>query len=287
MDVDLAPQPTRRQRILRIVRGNGGARRLNLSEILALINLALIAPASISYLMSADQRDKERQYQAWQVLALGTGRQESGGRIHALQDLASNGVPIRGINLNAAYLRELRIPGADLKGALGDHVDLSGADLRRAIFARAVFNRVNFNRANLNRADLTFAALEGTDFTEASACGALFIGGVLRNADFTGAHLDGARFDGADLRGATFDGDFPPMANFQDANIAGLRARTAFIETARLRGAIEIPDDSVWSQLTTSIEGRLKAEWIIAEDVRLTARASMPGCKTLPLERSP
>ena len=75
---------------------------------------------------------------------------------------------------------------ADLRG-----VDLSGADLRRAIFDGADLSGADLRGASFRRANLMKAALDDSD---------------MRNARFVKAKLSlsnmqGARMDGADLRG--------------------------------------------------------------------------------------
>lgn len=287
MNIEAAPRRTRQQLVLKLVKdGRERMRVPTFIEALTIVNLALIAPASIAYLLSADERDKARQYQAWQVISLGVGQSASGGRIPALQDLAVSGVPLQKINLGGAYLREIAIPKADLKWALGDHADFAGANLRRTIFARGVFNQAHFFRANLNQADFSFAAAQNSRFNEASACGGLFIGAVLRGADFDGAKLQGARFDGADLRGAKFTSvSLPENARFRDANVAGLRAPRSFVEQALLQGAVSIADDAAWSRHTMAINPRLESEWPQADKGRAERRPEFRPCTTRALER--
>ena len=92
--------------------------------------------------------------------------------------------------------------GEDLRG-----VDLSGADLRRAVF---------------DRADLEGADLSGAD---------------LRRASFKGANLMKASFDNADMRDAIFLKAKMNLSNFQGtkldrADLRGIRGRYAIWRNA-------------------------------------------------------
>ena len=81
------------------------------------------------------------------------------------------GEDLRGANLSGADLRRAVFDGADLEGA-----DLSGADLRRA----------SFKRANLMK-----AAFDGADMRD----------GIFVKARMNLSNSQGTRLDGADLRG--------------------------------------------------------------------------------------
>ena len=92
--------------------------------------------------------------------------------------------------------------GADLRG-----IDLSGADLRRAVF----------DNANLEGANLT--------------------GADLRKASFKRSNLMKAAFDGADMRDASFIKAKMNLSNFQgcrleNADLRGIRGRYAIWRNA-------------------------------------------------------
>ncbi len=90
---------------------------------------------------------------------------------------------LRGVNLSGANLRRAIFDGADLEGA-----DLSGADMRGA----------SFKHANLMK-----AALDGSD---------------MRNARFLKAKLSLSNMQGANMRGADLRGIRGRYAIWRDTN---------------------------------------------------------------------
>jgi hypothetical protein len=118
------------------------------------------------YLHGAGERHKVKHYQAWQLIALSAGKSADGGRREALQDLHSDGLPLRGVDIAGAMIDSLTLPGASLK--LG----------------------------NLENATLRWADLTGTSFGRVNAAGAKFINARLPAADLSMATLDGAVFNG-------------------------------------------------------------------------------------------
>ncbi len=65
---------------------------------------------------AVDQR-KAKRYQAWQVIIAAQGKQSSGGRKDALEDLHKDKVPLVGVDISKAYLLKLNLVEAELYGA--------------------------------------------------------------------------------------------------------------------------------------------------------------------------
>ncbi|EFJ31186.1 hypothetical protein SELMODRAFT_408705 [Selaginella moellendorffii] len=87
--------------------------------------------------------------------------------------------------------------------------DLSGQDLRGAVFAACDCRKINLRGSNLDSSTDTFAGFEGGDLQDTSWVQALadrvvFRMTNLQNAIFTNAILTGSQFDGADITGADF-----------------------------------------------------------------------------------
>ena len=98
----------------------------------------------VLYFAGAEDRKKQRQYQAWAMInSTGTEQKDTGGRIPALEYLASDGVSLHRINLSGVHLHNVNLRGADLSGA-----DLSGAHLKKAKLSGA-----NLSGANLRGAE--------------------------------------------------------------------------------------------------------------------------------------
>lgn len=93
--------------------------------------------------------------------------------------------------------------GEDLRG-----VDLSGADLRRAIF----------DRADLEGADLSGADLRNASFREANLMKAALDGADLRNARFIKARLGLSNLQGAIMNDTDLRGIRGKYAVWRDAN---------------------------------------------------------------------
>ncbi len=138
------------------------------SELAALI-LVIIGVAV--FIQDLSERTKERHYAAWQVINSAQGKGGSGGRVDALQDLNDGGVSLDGVDVDGAWLQDLRLPKARMSGFSAREASLYGADLSGANLYAADL------RANLYAADLSGAHLERADFACAD----------LRMADLRGA----------------------------------------------------------------------------------------------------
>ncbi|MGH7783102.1 MAG: pentapeptide repeat-containing protein [Candidatus Binatia bacterium] len=106
----------------------------------------------ISYLMEAPERQKTKEFQAWQVI--NTAREGDGGRKLALHDLISDNVDLSGIGMNGVVLSGTDLRGAKLDGATISG-DLNGIDFRGAKLGGAMIS------GDLNGIDLRGAMLGG------------------------------------------------------------------------------------------------------------------------------
>lgn len=176
----------------------------------------------------------------------GTWRRRS-HRHESLADADLTGADLREaifehVNLNGAHLS-----GARLDGAILRHCDLSGADLSGAQLRHASLTLVELRRANLSRCDLRRCTW--------TSC-------IAEDANLAAANLDGSafvacRFDGADFTSASFLRTNTLHSVFSRARFQGARrfawsreilveilARAADdVERSKLVGAVALHQD--------------------------------------------
>ena len=173
--------------------------------------------AVIFYFTESGDRQKQKHYQAWQVVNTAQGKGGSGGRIEALQELNLDHVPLVGVNAAGAFLQGIQLQGANLFRADLDASDLRDSNLQAADLEYANLTWANFRQANLSRAQLGNADLSNAD---------------LVNADLTGADLHEANLENADLGNV----------RIEKANIQGVRnAPKGFADWALRRHAVMSP----------------------------------------------
>src|SRR6201993_3231728 len=115
-------------------------------EVLEYLGTLSILLGVILYFAESGDREKQKHYQAWQVINTAQGKGGSGGRKEALQELAADHVDLGGVDVSDAFLRGVRLSGANLARA-----NLRGGDVRGGVF----------ERADLEYADLTSANIRG------------------------------------------------------------------------------------------------------------------------------
>jgi hypothetical protein len=201
--------------------------RWALLEVLEYLSILSVLFAVIFYFAESGDRQKQKHYQAWQVINTAQGKGGSGGRIEALQELNLDHVPLVGVNAAGAFLQGIQLRGANLFRA-----DLEGADLRDA---------------NLQAVDLEYANLRGANFRQANLSGAKLGDAVLAdadlvNADLRGADLRGTNLDNADLRNANLQGVvWKGIRSIARANVRGVRkAGDGFAAWAMQHGAMSV-----------------------------------------------
>jgi hypothetical protein len=178
-------------------------------ELLEYVGTLSILIGVIAYFAEAKDRREQKHYQAWLVIDAAQGKSGNGGRLSALEELNSDGVPLVNIDVSDGYFRGIDLHGADLSRA-----KMSGADMREAVL----------NGTNLTDAVMVFTNLRGAS---------------LREADLNGADLSDADLMGADLGGVR---DWKAIGNIARANINGVRnPPEGFVDWAKSQGAVEEP----------------------------------------------
>lgn len=105
---------------------------------------------------------------------------------------------LRGSVLCEANLESADLTNADLRGV----VDLTGANLRKAVLYKAKMEESDLKKADLTKADLANASLVGSVMSEAILKDANLTQADLRGTMLIKANLDNANLSGADLSGA-------------------------------------------------------------------------------------
>src|SRR5690349_7084762 len=111
-----------------------------------------ILVAVFFYFHDADNRVKQRHYQAWQVINTAQGKGGSGGRIEALQELNADGVSLIGVDVSGAFLQGIHLGTAHLLRSNFSAVDARNSDFHRADLQDANLHFANFRESNFQRA---------------------------------------------------------------------------------------------------------------------------------------
>jgi hypothetical protein len=187
-------------------------------EVLEYAGRLSVLVAVIFYVVEWPDRQKQKHYQAWQVINTAQGKGGSGGRIEALHELNEDRVPLVGVNVS----------GAALMG-----VGLEKADLHRSTFEGADLRNCNLRSANLEYADLSDADVNGADFS---------------SADLSGTNLGNADLRNCDLRYIKWK----DIASFKQANIYRVKnPPPGFVEFAMKNGAVSMESDEAWLKMIT------------------------------------
>ncbi|MDB9486119.1 pentapeptide repeat-containing protein [Dolichospermum circinale CS-1225] len=163
------------------------------------------------YYWEAPQREKQTEYQAWTIINNGSGKNVSGGRISALQDLNKNGVELWNLVLDEANLSGIKLENGKLaqtsfKSAILECTQEKCSNLREANLYQA-----QFQKARLSDIDLQGAVLFKANFEKA----------YLKKAKLQNSHLYLASLEKAEIPGAKFKGADLENTNFKDAIICG------------------------------------------------------------------
>ena len=200
-------------------------------------------------------RKAEAIARAWSILT--TKAPGNSGKVNALEYLASQGVPLIGIDLSClamggielqedgeetcprpVYLEkldlskweEVLLENANLNYANLFKAKLSGADLRRADLSGAKLRRADLSGAKLRRADLIDANLTSADLIDANLRRADLSGADLSGANLTRANFGAVNLSGADFTRSTIDNytDFSDAWAWRDQKPIGLDADIIF-----------------------------------------------------------
>lgn len=259
----------------------------------------------VLWILGAEDRRRERHYQAWQTISAATGRSGDLGRSIALRDLAETGVELTGVDLTGAVLSGIELPGVDMPWAILDSVTcigcvLSPASLSLARFRAAWLDRTNFEGAVLNQTDFLHAQVINVDFRSADLSSARFAYALLGHGagDHSGHEHHGTRFRAAHLTGAILDSARVGAVDFTGADLryASLRHLRAWRQIASLRGAniygvldppegfmawavdtmgaVVAPSVADWREQVASLLTNKEWEWLERAESRGPARSS-------------
>ncbi|WP_158942188.1 pentapeptide repeat-containing protein [Granulicella sp. S190] len=193
--------------------------------------------AVIFYFSDRGNRQKQRHYQAWQVINTAQGKGGSGGRIEAMQELNADHISLTGVDAGQAFL-----VGVSLKHANLSRCDLHASDLRNSDFSDSVLSFCTLEDANLRSANLTNAKVDDVKMTNVD----------MNGANLQGADISGSDLTGADLRGANLKGvQWQRISAIKMANIFNVRnAPQGFIKFALDNGAVSMESEEKWDELT-------------------------------------
>jgi uncharacterized protein YjbI with pentapeptide repeats len=197
----------------------------------------------ILYFAESGDRDKQKHYQAWQVINTAQGKGGSGGRKEALQELAADHIDLVGVDVSDAFLQGVRLSGANLARA-----NLRGTDVRDGVF----------ERADLEYADLTSANIRGGSLAKANLQYAVFTDGDLNGCNLSEADCEDTDFSRADLRNCELKNlKWKGIKEVKLANVFGAKdAPDGFIAWARQNGAVAFESDAEWQAAIEKGQGK-------------------------------
>jgi uncharacterized protein YjbI with pentapeptide repeats len=210
-------------------------------EVLEYLGTLSILLGVILYFAESGDRDKQKHYQAWQVINTAQGKGGSGGRREALQELAADRIDLVGVDVSDAFLQGVRLSGANLARA-----SFRGADVRSAVF----------DRADLDYANLTAANVRNGTFVETSLRHAFFADGDLNGCNLSEADCEDTDFSRADLRNCDLkDLKWKGIRDLKLANLFGVKdAPEGFMTWAMQKGAVTVESDADWERLIEKAE---------------------------------
>jgi hypothetical protein len=197
----------------------------------------------ILYFAESGDREKQKHYQAWQVINTAQGKGGSGGRKEALQELVADRVDLVGVDVSDAFLMGVRLPNANLARA-----NLRAADLRMGLF----------DQADLEYADLSFANLRKSSLVKANLEYAMLADSDLNGCDLTEANCEDADFSRVDMRNCELQNlKWQGIKEVKLANLFGVKnAPEGFVRWAIQNGAVAIEGDSEWQAAIEKTEGK-------------------------------
>lgn len=212
-------------------------------EVLEYLGTLSILFGVILYFAESGDRDKQRHYQAWQVINTAQGKGGSGGRKDALQELVADGVDLVGVDVSDAFLMGVQLTRANLARA-----SLRGADLRMAVF----------DQADLKYADLSSANIRNGSMVKAELDYAMFADSDLSGCNLTEANCEDSDFSRADLRNCELKNlNWKGIKEVKLANLFGVKdAPEGFMAWALKNGAVSIESDTEWNEAIQKAEGK-------------------------------
>jgi uncharacterized protein YjbI with pentapeptide repeats len=212
-------------------------------EVLEYLGTLSILLGVILYFAESSDREKQKHYQAWQVINTAQGKGGSGGRNEALQELVADRVDLVGVDVSDAFLMGVRLPRANLARA-----SLRGADLRMAVF----------DQANLQYADLSSANIRNGSLVKANLEYAMFADSDLNGCNLSEANCEDSDFSRADLRNCELKNlNWKGIKEVKLANLFGVKdAPDGFIAWAMQNGAVSIESDAHWEEAIQKADGK-------------------------------
>jgi len=186
----------------------------------------------------AENQQKAKHYQAWQVISAAQGKPGDLGRKIALQDLNRDGISLSGVDVSQAYLPQLDLQsanlwkanlskanlfGAKLSNAVLQFANLSGADVSEANLSGALLTEANLSGANLSNTNLIEAGLFFAELSETKLRGANLSKANFHMANLSHSNLSHAYLSGADVSGVNFSGVDLSEANLRKSNLRGIK----------------------------------------------------------------
>jgi hypothetical protein len=201
--------------------------RWSFLEVLEYLGSFSVLVAVIFYFSESGDRLKQKHYQAWQVINTAQHMGGSGGRIEALAELNTDGVPLVGVDVSSAFLQGIQLPKARLLRANFSNADVRNSNLESADLSYASLNGANFRLSNLRHVSLVSADLSEGDF-----CG----------ARLNGANLSDATLDEADLGNSDLGAiKWQEIKSVKKTNLAGVKnAPDGFLSWALRNGAVQL-----------------------------------------------
>jgi uncharacterized protein YjbI with pentapeptide repeats len=205
-------------------------------EVLEYCGTLSILLGVILYFAETGDREKQKHYQAWQVINTAQGKGGSGGRKEALQELASDGIDLVGVDVSDAFLMGVQLRHANLARA-----SLRSSDLRGASFEGSNLEYADFTSANLRNGSLAKANLRHTIFADSDLNGCTLAGADCQDVDFSRADMRNC-----DLK----DLHWEQITDVKLANLFGAKnLPDGFLAWALQKGAVTIESSDEWAAL--------------------------------------
>jgi hypothetical protein len=131
------------------------------------------------------------------------------------------------VDLSGANLSKAILINAELDGVTLENANLVSAHLGGAQLSNANLRGANLAAANLNGTKLIRTNLSGANLQDANLDNVNFLAATLKNARLINARLGLANFTGADLSGADLRGARLGIANFSSANLTDVNLKDA------------------------------------------------------------
>ena len=139
--------------------------------------LVAVLGTAFSYQKEKENARRAKHYQAWQLINQAAGTTGNGGRVEAIADLIRDGVSLRGVNLENAWLL---------------YADFTKGDFGNGNFAGAKLIALDFHEANLGHSNLQRSVLADVNFQQSDLEGANLSDATLLRVDLAGANIKNA-----------------------------------------------------------------------------------------------